>query len=110
MSTATEGHAVCGGLEKLRRRHGLVAGRFSTAGVNKHQIDIGTVVELAASQLTSRANHGKLRRHATGIERLAALQCQIAAHGSPCHAEDRIRQVGKILGGFRKIGVTQYVA
>jgi len=65
---------------------------FAGAGIEKHQVDVGTVIQLQAAQLTER-NHGEAAGAPIGKARLAVARGQTVADAPVGDVEDG---VGKI--------------
>jgi hypothetical protein len=74
------GHAVGGCSEKF-------PGHRTVAGMDKHQVDVGAVIEFTASQLTER-DDGKLRTRGRPV-----LACKLIPDRVPCRIENGVGKV-----------------
>jgi len=92
----------------------LVADRFWAIGfagarVEKHQVDVGAVIQLQAAQLTER-NHRKAAGASIGKPRLAVPRGQTVADAAVRYVKNRVGKIRKLLGDFGQHGHAQDVA
>ncbi len=84
--------------------------RLAVPAVEKHQVDVGAVVQFPAAVLPQ-GEHRKpaLLRARLRRARLAVARGEIGSQAATGHGEDGVRQVGQLFGGFRESAESLHV-
>ena len=84
-------------------------GGLAVGGVDEHQVDVRTVVQLLAAELAE-GHDGEAARLARGRERLAVAPHQLLADAPVTEVQDGVGEVRKLIGDVGERGQAEHVA